>query len=134
MIVLNLCLTIKTQTYLISLNSNNLFTILILKQHSAVKSTLKYIPLLQPLLLYKDYQNYTNLEFHQDHIFPPVGPLIMNVPSGYRNLSQISDNIPPTCQTPSPFFPKFSIRIVPTKPWCHLTSKAFSPIFLSHLL
>ena len=34
-------------------------------------------------------------------------------------------------QTPSPFFPKSPITILPTKPWCHLTSKAFLPIFLS---
>ena len=47
------------------------------------------------------------------------------MPGGYRNLSQTSDNIPPTSQTPSPFFPKFPIIILPTKPWCHLTSKAF---------
>ena len=54
-----------------------------------------------------------------------MGPLIINVPGGYRNLSQTSGNIPPTSQTPSPFFPKFPIIILPTKPCCHLTSKAF---------
>ena len=63
MIVLNLCFAIKTQAYLISLNFNDLFTISIPKKHCAVKSTLEYIVLLQPLLLYTDYQNYTNLEF-----------------------------------------------------------------------
>ena len=104
------------------------------KKHCAVKSTLEYIPLLQPLLLYTDYQNYTNLKFPLDQFFPLVGSLIMNVPVGYRNLSQTSDNIPPTFQTPSPFFPKFPIIILATKPWCHLMSKAFLSTFLSHLL
>ena len=61
-----------------------------------MKSTLEYTPLLQALLLYTDYQNYRNLELPRDQFFPLVGLLIMNVPGGYRNLSQISDNIPDT--------------------------------------
>ena len=51
------------------------------------ESTQEYILLPQPLFFYTVYQNYTSLEFARGQFFPLVGPLITNVPGGYRNLS-----------------------------------------------